>query len=72
MEKVTQANGCLVVVPGTHKTTLLVHEYPNWEVYSYFLTNNLSLTCCRRVNAFIWIFQHKLVPSLRKDYLVYF
>lgn len=31
MEKVNRANGCLVVLPGTHKGTLLHHEYPNWE-----------------------------------------
>ena len=32
MEKVHVLNGCLVVVPGTHKGELLVHEYPKWEV----------------------------------------
>ena len=32
MEKVTRANGCLVVVPGTHKGVLLEHSYPKWEV----------------------------------------
>ena len=32
MEKVHVLNGCLVVVPGTHKGDLLVHEYPKWEV----------------------------------------
>merc|ERR1719378_1986564 len=31
MEKVHRDNGCLVVLPGSHKTTLLEHEYPNWE-----------------------------------------
>eukprot|EP00794_Sanderia_malayensis_P006979 gene6979-7764_t len=31
MEKVTRDNGCLVVLPGTHKGPLLDHEYPNWE-----------------------------------------
>ncbi|CAL2038641.1 hypothetical protein CAEBREN_03402 [Caenorhabditis brenneri] len=31
MEKITRANGCLVVVPGTHKGVLLPHEYPKWE-----------------------------------------
>eukprot|EP00731_Ephydatia_muelleri_P021533 Em0014g124a len=31
MEKVHVLNGCLVVVPGTHKGELLVHEYPKWE-----------------------------------------
>lgn len=32
MEKVTEQNGCLVVIPGTHKGQLLQHDYPEWEV----------------------------------------
>ena len=32
MEKVHRQNGCLVVLPGTHKGHLLQHEYPEWEV----------------------------------------
>lgn len=31
MERVNRDNGCLVVVPGTHKGTLLEHEYPDWK-----------------------------------------
>ncbi|XP_069101597.1 uncharacterized protein [Argopecten irradians] len=31
MEKVNRQNGCLVVVPGTHKGRLLQHDYPEWE-----------------------------------------
>uniref|UniRef100_A0A224XTP9 phytanoyl-CoA dioxygenase n=1 Tax=Panstrongylus lignarius TaxID=156445 RepID=A0A224XTP9_9HEMI len=31
MEPVTTSNGCLVVLPGTHKGELLQHDYPNWE-----------------------------------------
>lgn len=31
MEKVTLDNGCLVVIPGTHKGELLQHDYPEWE-----------------------------------------
>jgi len=33
MEWVHRGNGCLVVVPGSHKDPgkLLHHEYPNWE-----------------------------------------
>lgn len=30
--QVTRANGCLVVIPGSHKGPLLKHEYPKWEV----------------------------------------
>lgn len=31
MEKVNRQNGCLVVLPGTHKGRLLQHDYPEWE-----------------------------------------
>ncbi|XP_013922113.1 PREDICTED: phytanoyl-CoA dioxygenase, peroxisomal, partial [Thamnophis sirtalis] len=31
MEKVDQRNGCLVVLPGTHKGSLKEHKYPDWE-----------------------------------------
>lgn len=31
MQRVNRENGCLVVVPGSHKGELLVHEYPKWE-----------------------------------------
>lgn len=31
MQKVNRENGCLVVVPGTHKGELLQHDYPEWE-----------------------------------------
>lgn len=31
MEKVNCLNGCLVVIPGSHKSDLLPHEYPKWE-----------------------------------------
>ena len=31
MEKIDEKNGCLVVIPGTHKTVgLLQHDYPDW------------------------------------------
>ncbi|XP_070558703.1 phytanoyl-CoA dioxygenase, peroxisomal-like [Ptychodera flava] len=31
MERVHRDNGCLVVLPGTHKGTLKQHDYPEWE-----------------------------------------
>ncbi|XP_078340270.1 phytanoyl-CoA dioxygenase, peroxisomal-like [Crassostrea virginica] len=31
MEKVNRENGCLVVLPGSHKGELLRHDYPEWE-----------------------------------------
>lgn len=32
LEDVTIENGCLIVIPGSHKGQLLPHEYPKWEV----------------------------------------
>ncbi|GMR45179.1 hypothetical protein PMAYCL1PPCAC_15374 [Pristionchus mayeri] len=32
MQRINRANGCLVVVPGSHKGPLHPHAYPNWEV----------------------------------------
>merc|ERR1719334_792273 len=31
MEHIDDSNGCLVVQPGSHKRTLLQHDYPEWE-----------------------------------------
>lgn len=31
MENITDKNGCLFVVPGSHKGKLEQHEYPEWE-----------------------------------------
>ncbi|XP_068962520.1 phytanoyl-CoA dioxygenase, peroxisomal-like [Petaurus breviceps papuanus] len=31
MEHIDRNNGCLVVLPGTHKTVLKPHDYPKWE-----------------------------------------
>uniref|UniRef100_A0A8D0L2U8 Phytanoyl-CoA dioxygenase, peroxisomal n=1 Tax=Sphenodon punctatus TaxID=8508 RepID=A0A8D0L2U8_SPHPU len=31
MERIDRSNGCLVVLPGTHKSSLKQHDYPNWE-----------------------------------------
>lgn len=31
MEQVTRENGCLVVLPGSHRGSLYPHEYPQWE-----------------------------------------
>lgn len=30
MEKINRQNGCLVVLPGTHKGELMKHSYPEW------------------------------------------
>lgn len=32
MERITPENGCLIVLPGSHKGELHQHDYPEWEV----------------------------------------
>lgn len=34
MERVDRKNGCLVVLPETHTSTLREHDYPQWEVWN--------------------------------------
>ena len=51
MQKVNRENGCLVVLPGTHKGKLLQHDYPKWEVcppsdIELFYIFFKSLLCC--------------------------
>ena len=37
MEYVHRGNGCLVVIPGSHKEgRLRVHKYPDWEVCVHY------------------------------------
>lgn len=31
METINRQNGCLCVIPGTHKGGFLKHDYPKWE-----------------------------------------
>ena len=47
MERVHRQNGCLVVLPGTHKGELLQHEYPNWEVANKLIDSYIYFTCPR-------------------------
>ncbi len=35
LEPCTRENGCLVVVPGTHKGELLEHELPDWDYVNF-------------------------------------
>jgi hypothetical protein len=44
MERVNEDNGCLVVIPGTHKGKLLPHDYPKWDV-SHFKTASVTPNC---------------------------
>jgi phytanoyl-CoA hydroxylase len=44
IEACTRANGCLTVVPGSHRGPLLEHENPDWEWvnYGYFGAKNIE------------------------------
>lgn len=46
MEKITLQNGCLVIVPGSHKGKLLEHAYPKFVVrsYAYFTLSSTSVS----------------------------
>lgn len=35
LEPVTRANGCLAVLPGSHRGALLQHEVPDWEYVNF-------------------------------------
>lgn len=53
LQPVTKENGCLVVVPGTHKGELLPHENPpdiEWLNAGYFGVKDVSDSVARRVH----------------------
>jgi phytanoyl-CoA hydroxylase len=67
MERVHRENGCLVVVPGSHKGELLAHEYPKWEGgvnKAYFGIQNYNPSMPRthvEMNAGDTVFFHPLL-----------
>ena len=52
MTRMTKENGCLVVVPGSHRGELLPHENPEWEYLNggYFGAKDLGEQMDRRVH----------------------
>jgi phytanoyl-CoA hydroxylase len=44
MEKVTRENGCLIAVPGSHKTELLEHGYPDWAAINPAYVGIMGIT----------------------------
>ena len=52
LERVTKENGCLVVLPGTHRGELLVHGNPDWEYVNggYFGVRDIGDGIERRVH----------------------
>jgi len=49
LERVTKENGCLVVVPGSHRGELLEHENPDWEYLNaaYFGAKGVDASTAR-------------------------
>ena len=55
MEKVHRENGCLVVLPGTHRSgQLLKHVYPDWKV-QYMYMYRVRLYCVKLVMSGPWV-----------------
>jgi phytanoyl-CoA hydroxylase len=52
LEPVTKENGCLVVIPGSHKGELLKHENPDWEYLNggYFGAKDVGDVVAERVH----------------------
>lgn len=52
LEPVTRENGCLVVVPGTHRGELIAHENPEWEYLNggYFGAKDVGDVAERRIH----------------------
>lgn len=44
MEKITVDNGCLFIIPGTHKGCLQPHDYPDVRIIAFnHLIKNINL-----------------------------
>ena len=69
MEYVHRGNGCLVVLPGTHKGSLQPHDYPKWEVRPHPLIINklLYLIIYLRVELIRCIMEYRIMIHLCHD-----
>ena len=61
MEKVNRQNGCLVVLPGTHKGELLRHDYPEWEVRRE--VSELNMSKPHQLIVFVFILANSADPD---------
>ncbi|UYV83839.1 PHYH [Cordylochernes scorpioides] len=70
MEPVNRANGCLVVLAGSHRGPLLSHKYPDWEICSF---NSQAAPSCNgilpphRPAAGQLVGQSKFPPTNQRD-----
>ncbi|KAB7500099.1 Phytanoyl-CoA dioxygenase, peroxisomal [Armadillidium nasatum] len=63
MEKVHRDNGCLFVVPGSHKGKLEQHVYPDWEVSSL---NNIHFAYIIEIKYLQKCFSEKNIENKEK------
>jgi hypothetical protein len=68
MEKVNRQNGCLVVLPGTHKGELEKHDYPDWKVTKkeFF---SMKFIVLFRVESIKCIMEYKNMIRIKKKYI---
>ena len=57
MERINSENGCLLVLPESHKGVLQQHDYPNWEV-------SISISKIVIINYFSRIIEVEIVNVL--------
>jgi phytanoyl-CoA hydroxylase len=50
LEKITRENGCLVMIPGSHKGEVLEHDYPDWEHKNFLFVGVKDLDASGRVH----------------------
>ncbi|RXG69158.1 Phytanoyl-CoA dioxygenase, peroxisomal [Armadillidium vulgare] len=50
MEKVHRDNGCLFVVPGSHKGKLEQHVYPDWEHFRKAISCHYAASDCHYID----------------------
>jgi phytanoyl-CoA hydroxylase len=50
LEKTTRENGCLVMIPGSHKQEILDHDYPDWEHKNHLFVGVKDLDASGRVH----------------------
>ncbi|MPC36381.1 Phytanoyl-CoA dioxygenase, peroxisomal [Portunus trituberculatus] len=50
MENVNTENGCLFVLPGSHKGVLEPHEYPEWEHFRKAISCHYAASECEYID----------------------
>lgn len=50
LDTITRENGCLVMIPGSHKGETLAHDYPDWEHKNHLFVGVKDLDASGRVH----------------------